>query len=184
MYGLIHKAMREMIISDFGADAWENVSARAKVPEDSYLAMESYEDSTTFAIAGAISEALDTPLDQCLELFGEFWMSRFAPQNYEMLLRASGNKLFDFLENLDGLHDRITATFIGYSPPSFRLQRESDLRATLTYSSVRSGLTPFVIGLLKGMQKRFDTPITIESVEVTQRQEGDQAIIKLSVQEN
>ena len=179
MYGLIHKAMEQMVNENYGEQTWQRIVAASGVPEDSFLTMQSYDDSITFALAGAISEVLDTPLDDCLELFGQYWMAKFSPQGYEMLLRASGNTVFDFLENLDALHDRITSTFVGYRPPSFNVKRQSDNSAMVHYTSSRQGLVPFVIGLLKGLQDRFDVELEIKSVELHTSEDGDQADIKL-----
>ena len=182
MYGLIHKAMEQMILQNYGDETWVKVVAQAQVPEDSFMTMQSYDDSITISLAGAISEVLETPIEACLELFGEYWLTEFAPDGYEMLLRASGNNLFDFLENLNNLHDRITTTFMGYVPPSFKLTRKSSSSATLVYMSSRQGFTPFVLGLLKGMQTRFNVDISFDSIEVILVDGGDQATIELTVE--
>ena len=91
-------------------------------------------------------------------------------QSYDMLLSASGDCLFDFLDNLNSLHDRISTTFVEYGSPSFKLQRYSDSEGMLEYRSSRSG-----------MEDRFDIQITIKSVEVTSTDAGDSALINIKV---
>jgi guanylate cyclase soluble subunit beta len=173
--------MRQMVTESYGDDTWLQVLAASGLPENAFLATQSYDDTFTYALAGAVSEVLDTPLDECLELFGQYWMNTFAPEDYELLLRASGDNIFEFLENLDALHDRITTTFVNYRPPSFSLERHSENSATVHYVSSRQGLAPFVIGLLKGMQNRFNVELEFESIIITPSPDGDQAQIKLQV---
>lgn len=102
-------------------------------------------------------------------------MIDFAPQSYDSLLLSAGDDLLTFLENLDLLHDRISTTFVGFVPPSFGVQRLENGKAILNYTSARKGLVPFVQGLLKGMQKRFDVELIIEEVEMLDSDIGDKA---------
>jgi guanylate cyclase soluble subunit beta len=181
MYGLIHTALQQMIVENYGAERWSEVLKIASVSDESFFSTRSYDDEVTFALVQSVSEVLSAPIDDCLELFGQFWLKEFAPQSYDMLLQAAGSSLFDFLDNLNALHDRISTTFVGYVPPSFHLQRVSDSEATLEYRSSRNGMVPFVIGLIKGMQDRFDVQITIHAVNVVNKNPGVQALIKLEV---
>lgn len=181
MYGLIHSALQQMIVENYGEDTWNKVLDVANVPEDSFFSTQSYDDVVTFTLAQSVSDVLGAPLDDCLDLFGQFWLKEFAPQSYDMLLHAAGDSLFDFLENLNALHDRISTTFVGYVPPSFQLERISDSEGILEYRSSRDGMVPFVVGLIKGMQERFDVDIKIHSVDVTKKDPGVKALIKLEV---
>lgn len=181
MYGLIHSALQRMIVEAHGEDVWQKVLSQSGVPEDSFFSTQSYDDEVTFALAQSVSDVLAAPLDDCLELFGQYWLVEFAPQSYDMLLHAAGDSLFDFLENLNALHDRISTTFVGYVPPSFQLERLSKTEAILEYRSSRNGMVPFVVGLLKGMQDRFDVAIKIHEVNVESRSQGVKALIKLEV---
>ena len=181
MYGLIHSALQQMIVENYGEAKWQEVLTLAKVPEDSFFSTQSYDDVVTFTLAQSISDVLGAPLDDCLDLFGQFWLKEFAPQSYDMLLHAAGDSLFEFLENLNALHDRISTTFVGYVPPSFQLQRLSDTEGILEYRSSRDGMVPFVIGLIKGMQERFSVDIKIHEVDVIKKEPGVKALIKLEV---
>jgi hypothetical protein len=46
-------------------------------------------------------------------------------------------------------------------PPRFRLNVIDDTTMRLEYYSTRQGLAPMVVGLLKGLAIRFDTPVEI-----------------------
>lgn len=181
MYGLIHIALNDMIVAHHGDATWQQILVQAEVGDSAFMRMRSYDDSITYALIGATAKVLDAPVDACLEAFGEYWLQKFAPQCYDVLLKAAGNDLFTFLENLDALHDHISTTFVGYVPPSFRIERHSETTATLHYISSRQGLIPFVTGLIRGMQDRFNVDITIDSIASPPSDSGERAMISLTV---
>ena len=82
----------------------------------------------------------------------------------------------EFLQHTNDLHDRITSTFIGYTPPYFEVSN-NDNRVALRYESKREGLTPFVIGVIKGLAKRFGSTLTFEPVEKVQVSQGETSVI-------
>lgn len=161
MYGLINKALRDMINQRFGEAQWQAVYEKSGVPEDSFLTMRSCDDAVTYQLAGAASEVLGAPLDDCLEMFGEYWVLETAAKSYGPLMEASGSTMVEFLQNLNGLHDRITSTFLNYTPPEFQVEKLDDNRHRIHYVSHREGLSPFVVGLLQGLAKRFGNEFEI-----------------------
>lgn len=181
MYGLINTALRDMIQTRFSDEVWQQVLTASGVPEDSFLTMRSYDDAITYSLAGAASEVLGAPIETCLEMFGEFWIEETAGKNYGMLMDATGQNLVEFLENLNGLHDRITSTFLNYMPPSFRIEQLGDTQYRLHYESSRKGLTPFVVGLLNGLTRRFDAELAIESQHDEPAGDGTHTIFALTI---
>ena len=97
MYGLINKALREMVQERFGQEAWESVFEASGVPEDSFLTMRSYDDQLTYQLVGAASEVLGAPAEDCLVMFGEYWVAETASKSYGPLMDASGDNLIEFL---------------------------------------------------------------------------------------
>jgi guanylate cyclase soluble subunit beta len=113
---------------------------------------------------------LGAPVATCLEMFGEHWVLETASKSYDMLLDVAGHDMISFLGNINALHDRITSTFPDYVPPEFAVEKHGETYL-IHYCSKRQGLTPFVVGLLKGLAVRFNTELTIVSLtelEVTQ----------------
>ncbi len=164
MYGLINKALRDMVTEHHGPCIWGRILAESGVPPDSFLTMRSYDDDVTYDLAGATAQVMDAPVADCLKLFGQYWMTDTAPRHYGMLLDASGDTALEFLGNLNALHDRITTTFIDYRPPTFDVEPQDDGTALVDYISTREGLTPFVEGLLDGIALRFGTTIEVLSI--------------------
>jgi len=169
-----------MIIDKFGEQQWQQVLSTSGVPEDSFLTMRSYDDSVTYSLAGAASEVLGAPLEACLEMFGEYWVLETATKSFGMLLNAAGQGMIEFLGNMNGLHDRITSTFLNYSPPEFYVEIKED-HHLIHYVSQREGLTSFVVGLLKGLAKRFDSKITILSIQDIAVDHGAHTVFEVKI---
>ncbi len=182
MYGLINSALQSMIREKFGDEQWNRVLEVSGVPEDSFLAMRSYDDAVTYDLAGAASEVLGAPVAACLEMFGEYWVLETASKTYGALMDAAGNDLVEFLNNMNALHDRITGTFVNYVPPEFQVESLDSDRHRIHYISKREGLTPFVVGLLKGLATRFDSRIEIHAQETVPVTSGEHTVFEVTVQ--
>ena len=179
MYGLIHKALESMVRKQYGETTWEEILSNSEVESDSFLTMRAYHDEVTFALVGAASQHLNLSTAECLEAFGEYWLMEFAPKNYNMLLKSTGREPIEFLGNLDDLHDHISSAFTEFRPPSFAVEEISETVYLLHYRSSRKGLESFVVGILKGLKKRFETDIEIEVESREQLENGEHVIFQL-----
>ena len=181
MYGLINKAMQSMICEKFGDEQWDRIQAASGVPEDSFLTMRSYDDAITYDLVGAAAEVLGAPVDDCLKMFGEYWVLETAAKSYGQLMDASGETMVEFLGNMNALHDRITGTFLDYVPPEFEVEELGDQRHRIHYISKRQGLVPFVVGLLSGLSQRFNSELEIHHQEQLDVEHGTHAIFEVSI---
>ncbi len=180
MYGLINSALKDMISEQFGEEQWQAVLSASGVSEDSFLSTRSYDDAVTYSLAGAASEVLGEPLETCLELFGEYWVLETATRSYDMLMNAAGQDMVEFLTNLNALHDRITSTFLNYSPPEFHIEEKED-HHLIHYMSKRQGLSPFVVGLLKGLAIRFECELTLLEQTEMAVDEGTHTVFEVKI---
>lgn len=169
MYGLVNKAVQDLIVTQFGQDKWEAVKEKAGIDIDTFLSMKSYPDDITYSLVGAAAEVLDLTPARVLEAFGEHWTLYTAREGYGELLEMSGSSFVEFLQNLDNLHVRVALSFPELEPPSFRCSDVTENSVRLHYESHREGLAPMVVGLLKGLGKRFDTTVDI-SLEASKDQ--------------
>ena len=183
MYGLINSALQDMIVANFGEEKWKEVHTHSGVPDDSFLTMRRYDDDITFKLAGSASEVLGAPVDDCMIMFGNFWVSDIATRNFGTLMEATGNDTVSFLHNLNALHDRITSTFLDYVPPEFRVEEIDAAEGiyNIHYHSERKGLTSFVTGLLEGLAKHFGDHHEIISLTVDDSGEGTHAVYQVKV---
>lgn len=161
MYGLVNRAIEDMVRTHHGAETWEQVKRQAGVDIEMFVSMESYPDSVSYSLVAAASEVLGQPAEALLEAFGEHWTLYTAQQGYGELFRMGGSSLKEFLQNLHTLHTNVALSFPHLQPPSFWCTEVTDSSLRLHYQSTRPGLAPMVVGLVKGLGTMFDTPVAI-----------------------
>ena len=127
-----------------------------------FLSMEQYDDSVTYDLVAAASKVLDTPAEDILASFGEYWILYTGQEGYGDIIKMSGDTLPEFLSNLDNMHMRVALQYPELRPPSFRTTEVTDEGLTLHYHSHREGLAPLVHGLLRGLGKMFDVSLNIK----------------------
>ena len=161
MYGLVNKAVRDLVLMRFGKDRWDEIKTKAGVNGDTFVGMSPYPDEVTYRLVAAASETLGLSPEQVLEAFGEHWIGYTAQEGYGAMLDLAGDNFVDFLKNLDKLHARVGLSFPKLAPPSFRCTDVTEGSVRLHYYSKRPGLAPFVVGLLKGLGKRFKVELDV-----------------------
>lgn len=164
MYGLVNKAVEDLVCSRYGEETWAQIQERAQVDVIGFVSMESYPDEVTYKLVGAASEVLGAPVAALLEAFGEHWILYTAREGYGELISMFGASLREFLGNLDNMHTRVGLSFPQLRPPSFVVRDVAPDVVELEYHSTREGLAPMVVGLLKGLGKSFDQAVVVEHV--------------------
>jgi Haem-NO-binding len=152
---MIHCALREMVIAERGTLAWEMIVLEAAVEPVHMVSAIVHEDAVTMRIMDAAARSLDLDMAECLEAFGESWISFAARGSYGSFLDFLGSDLSGFIANLDRMHVSIRHAMPAASMPSFATIEEKPGFVSLVYRSEREGLEPFVSGLLKGLLARF-----------------------------
>ncbi|MBG1261622.1 heme NO-binding domain-containing protein [Nostoc commune] len=170
MYGLINKAIQDMVCDRFGEETWQTIKQKAEVEIDDFLRMEPYPDDLTHKLVKATSEVVGLSSAEIMQAFGEYWIEYTGKAGYGLMLDMGGNNLPEFLDNLDDLHTRLSVNFPQYSPPSFECAEEEENTLELHYHSSRQGLAPMVVGLVKGLGTRFNTEVNVTQTE--NREEG------------
>lgn len=164
MYGLVNTALQQLVSNRFGDSVWESIKRNAGVDVDVFVSMEAYPDDVTYALVRAATEVLGLSADEVLEAFGEHWVSYTAQEGYGELLKLAGDSLPVFLQNLDNLHTRVGLMFPNLKPPSFWCTDIGEESLRLHYRpgvDSREGLGAFVVGLVKGLGRRFKTEVAI-----------------------
>jgi hypothetical protein len=118
MYGLVNQAIEDLVRSNHGEATWEVIKQRAGVQTEAFLGMEEYPDDMTYKLVQAAAEILNTPSEEFLRAFGEYWVLYTAKKGYGEMLTAAGRNLPEFLQNLDTLH-RVGVIMPNLQPPSF-----------------------------------------------------------------
>lgn len=164
MYGMVIRAIEDMVVSGYGEAVWEDVKRKAGIDEDVFVATEAYPDRITYDLVGAASQVLNKPAVDILESFGVYWVVKTAQEGYGDMMAAGGSSLGEFLANLPDFHSRVSMIFPHLEPPQFSCAEITPHSARLQYRSHRAGFAPFVVGLLKGLGQRFATPVVVEQI--------------------
>jgi hypothetical protein len=151
MYGIVNKAIEDLVREKFGDETWEEIKLRCGVDVEVFLSNQPYDDAVTFKLAQGVSEVTGLSLKQVLNAFGEWWVLRTSKEKYGGLMQAGGNSLKEFLMNLPVFHNRIMLIYPNLSPPEFKVKEVEQQSVDVHYFSQRSGLQEFVRGLLHGL---------------------------------
>lgn len=165
MYGIINKAIQDLVISNFGIDKWESVRERSGVEEEFFISSEAYDDDITFKLAKAVSQEMNMTLENVFIAFGEWWVVKTTKEKYGGLMESGGTNLKEFLINLPLFHNRIMLIYPKLTPPEFKVTDITENSISLHYISKREGLQEFVKGLIQGLAIMFDTKVVIELLQ-------------------
>jgi len=170
MYGIVNKAIEELVTANFGEDKWEAVKLRSGIDVDYFISTEPYDDDLTFQLAQAVSDEMGMTLSAVLIAFGEWWVVKTTKDKYAGLMEAGGDNLKEFLINLPLFHNRVMLIYPKLTPPEFKVSDISDNSINLHYFSKRAGLQDFVRGLIQGLGLMYNTPVKITLLQT--RDEG------------
>jgi Haem-NO-binding len=165
MYGLVNKALRDLICTECGEPVWHEVRARAGVEEDMFIGSEGYDDAITYKLVGAACEVTGRSGADLLHAFGEHWVLRTARDGYGTLMDVHGKTLPQFLINLPNFHRRVEIIFPRLQPPRFEVTDQTENSLHLHYRTHRPGLSGFVLGLISGLGKLFNTAVTVNHIQ-------------------
>jgi hypothetical protein len=165
MYGIVNKAIEDLVKVNFGEDIWEAVKKRSGVEVDYFLSNEPYDDDITYKLAGAVAEEVNISVGKVLEAFGEWWILKTGQEKYGGLMQAGGRNLREFLVNLPLFHNRIMLMYPKLTPPEFKISNIEENSLHVHYFSKREGLQEFVRGLLSGLGKMYETPVEVTLLE-------------------
>jgi hypothetical protein len=179
MYGIVNKAIEDLVKVNFGNDKWDAVKKRSGVDIDYFLSNEPYDDDITYKLAAAVSEEMNMPVGKVFEAFGEWWILKTGKEKYGGLMEAGGKNLREFLINLPLFHNRIMLMYPKLTPPEFKISNIEENSIHVHYFSKRTGLQEFVRGLLQGLGKMYETLAVIQLIQ--SRDDGkDHEIFKVS----
>lgn len=170
MYGIVNKAIEELVLANFGEGKWESIKLRSGIEIDYFISSEPYDDDITFKLVQAISQEMRMSLSAVFTAFGEWWILITTKKKYGGLMEAGGNDLKEFLMNLPAFHNRAMLIYPNLTLTEFRVSDITDNSINLHYFSKREGLQDFVRGLIQGLGIMYKTAVTINLTQT--RDEG------------
>ena len=100
MYGLVNKAIEQMVCTHFDTATWEAIKRRAGVDVGVFLSMHAYPDDVTYRLVDAASKTIERSHAEVLRAFGRYWTLYTVAEGYGELLKLTGASLRESLRNL------------------------------------------------------------------------------------
>ena len=165
MYGLVNKAVHEMVVKNFGLGKWLSIKKRAELDVEEFVCMQAYPDEITFAMVGAASAEFGMPPETVLRTLGNYWITYADKEGYGDLMELAGDSVVEVLENLEELHTRVGLSFPELKMPHFRVSNKTNHQFNLHYESTREGLGAFVCGIVEGLGTKFSQDLEIAWIQ-------------------
>jgi hypothetical protein len=175
MYGMIHKAARDMAIERLGVEAWDDLVGGCGLTGQHFITAEYFDDAISMSLIDAVAARMDVDRDAALEAFGRHWIKYAGASAYARLMAMAGGDIETFVENLDRMHASIKSTMPQARMPHFSLLGSDQDEVAILYQSERSGLNAFVQGILAAVAERFG-----ERVAIRQRPREDGVVFVLA----
>lgn len=179
MYGLVNRAVKDLVVKEFGQGEWTSIMNLSKLKDDEFIDMKSYDDQLTYTLVESASMVLRLPPEIILKTFGEYWITYTAESGYGELLDMIGKNLDEFLLNLDTVHASVEVSFPDLSPPVFKVYQVTENVWDIRYHSERDGLGPMLEGLIIGLAKRFDDDVTVEPMPLVSNEKNRFRVVRL-----
>jgi Haem-NO-binding len=139
--------------------------AECKVPDNGFLKLQHYSDSSTYDLVRAASEVSGLTAEQIYETFGEYFVDYINNEGYEDLLCCQGSTLKDWCANINEIHSHLQTTFPKKMiMPEFWTEQSPDGTLLLHYHSKRGKhLAPLAKGIVKKVAKfKFELDIVFD----------------------
>lgn len=163
MYGLVNRAIRDLVIVKSNLETWNEVCKEAGLSVTDFVPMETYPDEVTYSLVGVISNKLKLTAVEVLRAFGRHWILYTAKEGYGEILSMFGTDFKTCLRNLNNMHARMGAMMPNLVPPRFVVtELDDDGGLKVEYFSKRLGLGPMVLGLLEGLAEKFVIQVEVE----------------------
>ncbi len=171
MYGIVNKAIQDLITAKFGMPVWETIKEKSGIEIDFFLSNEPYDDRITYQLAIAAADVVNMKVSDIFFSFGEWWVLKTGKEKYGSMMESGGKNLKEFLVNLPLFHNRVMLMYPKLTPPEFKVSNLEASSIHIHYFSKREGLQDFVRGLLHGLAIMYEVEAKIELLQ--SRNDGD-----------
>ena len=165
MYGMVNKAVQNLLLTHPGEDTWQQVKRKAGAANEIFITTQSPRDEVTSKIIGATSEVLEQSTGKILKISGRGWELETAINSYERRLTSGGRTLEEFLKNLPNFHTRVEMMFPTQQPPRVDGADVNPTELQLQYRSDLHGFSSLIIRQLEGLAEMFALELRITQEE-------------------
>lgn len=153
MYGLINKAVQDLVVSTAGAATWKKIKANVGIDAEIVEAA-NYDDIVTLRLVDEVAKETGQSIEEVLFDFGRYWVLYTGREGWNSVFQLAGDDLQSFLMGLDDMHARVQVAMPEARMPQFEVRKDGDT-LQLDYRSERDGLAPMVAGLIDGLGEQF-----------------------------
>lgn len=167
MKGVIIMSIKEMTEKNYGKDKWLEALYASGQKEEPYLTVSSDIDDIFFQkLVKSISIAVERPLSEILDAFGDFWINTYSQRIYKPYYDQCKTAA-EFLLNMDIVHDNVTRRIQDARPPQFTYEWKGEKTLLMTYKSER-GMIDYMVGLIKGVGRYYQENLYVEKLSEDQ----------------
>lgn len=159
MKGIIFNLLEELVIDQYGDDAWDAMVDEAGV-DGSYTSLGTYPFEDLEALLGAASRALETPVPDLLRWYGNNAIPLFATRYPSFFDGPRSTR--EFLLTLNHIiHPEVQKLYPGAEVPQFEFDESSADSLDISYQSPRK-LCALAEGLAMGVADHYRQTMEIE----------------------
>jgi hypothetical protein len=159
MNGIVFIEIGRFAQSRLGEQAWREVVRLAGVPSRTYYRVADYPDAEAFALFSSLSAAMNEPVAEILQNFGEF----IVPDLMKMARYwiKPDWKTLDLIANTEKtIHEMLRSEGSQTDPPKLRCRRSSPEEIVVTYDSPRK-MCDLAKGIIRGVAKHYGERVMI-----------------------
>jgi len=161
--GSIAQCAEELVRTQFGDAAWDEVCAEAGLRRDTYfMPAADVDDRAVLRVIEAIGTVCRLTPEQVSDAFGEYWVCQYASRQYPAYFRGARNAR-ELLLKMETVHELVTRSVPNARPPRFGYSWSDENTLIIDYRSAR-GLTGLLIGLIKGVGTHYGERLSVRAV--------------------
>lgn len=160
MKGIVFIVLNEMVESQYGISAWEEILQEVKPQcEGVYISTTSYPDEEIVGYVEAISAKLDLPTTEVTRVFGRYLFDELN-EKYRFFTKQCHN-LFEFLDSIENvIHKEVRKLYEDVNLPTIDCTMHSQNEMLMLYHSPRK-LCYLAEGLISGAAAYYEEAITL-----------------------
>jgi hypothetical protein len=163
MKGVIVMALKELVVSRFGAEKWAEALKFSGIDQEPLLIpISDFDDVVCLRVIGSVCKVLNLTFEQAADAFGDYWVNAYAPKMYPAYYEGAKSAK-DMLLKMDEVHVQMTRYMENSHPPRFEYRWKDEKTLVMKYLSSRQ-LIAFLIGLIKGVGKYYREELTVRQI--------------------
>lgn len=143
MKGTILKCLHEMVRERYGEAKWDAIVVAAGAPSGTvYFPSQDVPEDVAMRVLASAAPVLRMSTGQVYDAFAAHWVDVYAPKIYRRFYEGATSAR-EFLLSLDRIHDVVTRSIEGATPPRFTYHWVDARTLRMTYRSERGLLALF-----------------------------------------